>query len=117
MPNSLFPMGKSDKCSLSEDGLITIPDPVIKRLGWEVGVGDKIIVDFIMTPLTMLFRPSIGKRAGFTLSYLNRSGSTLSGGKLSCSAFVKRYVRPHLQLPQRADPCIQHRLIPPCINA
>ncbi|MEL6403346.1 MAG: GIY-YIG nuclease family protein [Chloroflexota bacterium] len=101
MPTSLHPMGKSDYCSVHSDGMITLPDVVVRRIGWTPGVRQKIVVDFILDPVTLLFRKAEGGRAGFTLSYLNKNGDSISGGKISCSAFINQYVKPKLILPIR----------------
>jgi hypothetical protein len=98
MPRITLPrIGGSDQPWITPDGIISFPQPVIARLGWQIG--QRIRVDYIRKPLCLFFTLDETGRLGFTLHYLNRTSTGGSGGKICCARLAKTVLRPRLALP------------------
>lgn len=98
-PVDLFPIGRSVRCTFAADGTLSLPQPVLERLGWTAGM--RIAVRYLRQPLTLLLWAAPEERAAFTLSYLSRRGDSRRGGKLVCRGFANQIARARVQLPLR----------------
>lgn len=101
-PIDLYPKGKTQVCGITQEGMISLPHPVLERLGWRAGI--ELTLSYIPQPLIVLLWRTLPDRPGFKLSYLSRSGSQRRGGKLSCRAFARQVLHARIILPQNHLP-------------
>ena len=97
-PIDLYPKGKTQVCGITEAGMISLPHPVLERLGWRAGI--ELTLSYIPHPLIVLLWRTPPDRPGFKLSYLSRSGNQRRGGKLTCRAFARQVLHARIVLPQ-----------------
>jgi hypothetical protein len=97
-PIELYPKGKTQLCSISADGMISLPQRVLEQLDWSAGV--ELALSYIPQPLIVLLGRTPPHRPGFRLSYLSRSGNQPRGGKLTCRAFARQVLQTRIALPQ-----------------
>jgi hypothetical protein len=97
-PVDLYPKGKTQACSITAEGLLSLPQRVLERLGWAAGL--ELAIRYVPEPLVLLLWPSPSDRPGFKLSYLSRSAGQPRGGKLTCRAFTRQVLQTRILLPK-----------------
>lgn len=85
-------------CSISDDGTINLPHGVLATLGWKHR--DRIAWHWLESPLLLLFQASQSRENSFQLNYLNKKGTSVTGGKLGSLPFTRDVLRKRVVLPK-----------------
>ena len=101
---NLYPVGHTKRCSFNAKGVLSIPQALLERLGWQQG--QEITGQLSARHLIIKLSPATPEHPGFTLSYSYKYQGQPAGGKLTLRSFANNTLRSRGILPLSNIPAV-----------